>query len=110
MKLSEHRSEAPRDEKAVSLRCFQEEWMDLSATVFYLVFGSTHPTHLHISILHNPTYSGAATQALTNWICGPLTQYNTILARLQITLQTFRPTNAQRRQQTGRKDSRQSTL
>ncbi|KAL6847729.1 hypothetical protein ACP4OV_021857 [Aristida adscensionis] len=28
--------EAPRDEKAGSLRCFQEEWMDLSACVFYL--------------------------------------------------------------------------
>ncbi|PVH39126.1 hypothetical protein PAHAL_5G442300 [Panicum hallii] len=36
--------EAPRDEKAVSLRCFQEEWMDLSATVFYLAHKCTLKT------------------------------------------------------------------
>ncbi|XP_020405742.1 serine/threonine-protein kinase ATM isoform X6 [Zea mays] len=36
--------EAPRDEKAVSLRCFQEEWMDLSATVFYLACKCTTKT------------------------------------------------------------------
>ncbi|XP_047054644.1 serine/threonine-protein kinase ATM isoform X1 [Lolium rigidum] len=33
--------EASRDAKAVSLRCFQEELMDLSATVFYLVHKCT---------------------------------------------------------------------
>ncbi|XP_062191304.1 serine/threonine-protein kinase ATM isoform X2 [Phragmites australis] len=36
--------EAPRDEKAGSLRCFQEEWMDLSATVFYLAYKCTPKT------------------------------------------------------------------
>ncbi|CAL4957640.1 unnamed protein product [Urochloa decumbens] len=36
--------EAPRDEKAGSLRCFQEEWMDLSATVFYLAHKCTLKT------------------------------------------------------------------
>ncbi|TVU03370.1 hypothetical protein EJB05_51097, partial [Eragrostis curvula] len=33
--------EAPRDEKAGFFRCFQEEWMDLSATVFYLAYKCT---------------------------------------------------------------------
>ncbi|GJN06079.1 hypothetical protein PR202_ga23767 [Eleusine coracana subsp. coracana] len=36
--------EAPRDEKAGSLRCFQEEWMDLCATVFYLAYKCTPKT------------------------------------------------------------------
>uniref|UniRef100_K3XSR2 Telomere-length maintenance and DNA damage repair domain-containing protein n=1 Tax=Setaria italica TaxID=4555 RepID=K3XSR2_SETIT len=36
--------EAPRDEKAGSLRCFQEECMDLSATVFYLAHKCTLKT------------------------------------------------------------------
>nr|CAB3472554.1 unnamed protein product [Digitaria exilis] len=36
--------EAPRDEKAGSLRCFQEELMDLSATVFYLAHKITSKT------------------------------------------------------------------
>jgi ataxia telangiectasia mutated family protein len=33
--------DASRDAKAVSLRCFQEELMDLSATVFYLAYKCT---------------------------------------------------------------------
>jgi hypothetical protein len=37
MKYNKYRCEAPRDEKAGSLRCFQEELMDLSATALYLV-------------------------------------------------------------------------
>uniref|UniRef100_A0A0D9UVU7 Serine/threonine-protein kinase ATM n=1 Tax=Leersia perrieri TaxID=77586 RepID=A0A0D9UVU7_9ORYZ len=36
--------EAPRDEKSVSLRCFQEELIDLSATVLYLVYKCTPRT------------------------------------------------------------------
>ncbi|KAK3160101.1 hypothetical protein QOZ80_1BG0055200 [Eleusine coracana subsp. coracana] len=36
--------EAPRDEKAASLRCFQEDWMDLCATVFYLAYKCTPKT------------------------------------------------------------------
>nr|CAB3476606.1 unnamed protein product [Digitaria exilis] len=36
--------EAPRDEKAGSSRCFQEELMDLSATVFYLAHKITSNT------------------------------------------------------------------
>ncbi|WVZ71910.1 LOW QUALITY PROTEIN: hypothetical protein U9M48_020441, partial [Paspalum notatum var. saurae] len=36
--------EAPRDEKAGSLRCFQEEWMDLCATVFYMAYKCTPET------------------------------------------------------------------
>ncbi|KAJ1282905.1 hypothetical protein BS78_03G087400 [Paspalum vaginatum] len=36
--------EAPRDEKAGSLRCFQEEWMDLCATVFYMAYKYTPET------------------------------------------------------------------
>uniref|UniRef100_A0A0E0FF14 Serine/threonine-protein kinase ATM n=1 Tax=Oryza nivara TaxID=4536 RepID=A0A0E0FF14_ORYNI len=36
--------EAPRDEKAGSLRCFQEELMDLSATALYLAYKCTPRT------------------------------------------------------------------